>query len=95
VTAVCFELKSPACSRLAVIARRPLEFLPVVGFDGGELKVLLIQRDLAPFRGKWALPGGFVNMNDRLGAIGGSVEIDSRPGEGTRVIGRLPIYDTV
>jgi len=28
--------------------------------DEDELKVLLIQRDLAPFEGKWAIPGGFV-----------------------------------
>jgi signal transduction histidine kinase len=34
---------------------------------------------------------GFVNMNDRLGAIGGGVEISSRPGEGTRVTGRVPL----
>ena len=38
----------------------------VFGFDGGELKVLLIQRDLAPFRGKWALPGGFVQMDETI-----------------------------
>ena len=27
----------------------------VFGFDEGELKVALIQRDLEPFKGKWAL----------------------------------------
>ena len=31
----------------------------VFGFDEGELKVLLIQRALDPFKGRWALPGGF------------------------------------
>jgi signal transduction histidine kinase len=34
---------------------------------------------------------GFVNMGDRLGAFGGSVEVDSAPGSGTRVTGRLPV----
>ena len=34
---------------------------------------------------------GFVNMNDRLGAIGGAIEVESQPGAGTRVIGRVPI----
>ncbi len=33
---------------------------------------------------------GFVNMADRLGAIGGSVEVWSAPGLGTRVSGRIP-----
>ena len=33
----------------------------VFGFDGGELQVLLIRRGLAPFKDKWALPGGFVD----------------------------------
>jgi 8-oxo-dGTP diphosphatase len=30
------------------------------------LKVLLIQRAFPPFKGKWALPGGFVNINETL-----------------------------
>ncbi|HVS33611.1 MAG TPA: NUDIX domain-containing protein [Thermoanaerobaculia bacterium] len=38
----------------------------VFGFDEGDLKVLLVQRDLEPFRGKWALPGGFVRMEESL-----------------------------
>jgi len=33
---------------------------------------------------------GFVNMADRLGAIGGSVEVWSAPGSGTRITGRIP-----
>jgi 8-oxo-dGTP diphosphatase len=38
----------------------------VFGFDAGELKVLLIQRALEPFKGKWALPGGFVHVEETL-----------------------------
>jgi signal transduction histidine kinase len=34
---------------------------------------------------------GFVNMADRLGAIGGSVRWESGPGEGARVRGSLPL----
>ncbi|MCU1466838.1 MAG: two-component sensor histidine kinase [Actinomycetia bacterium] len=32
---------------------------------------------------------GFVNMADRLGAIGGSLEVDSAPGHGTRIRGHI------
>jgi 8-oxo-dGTP diphosphatase len=38
----------------------------VFGFDGGELKVLLIERGLEPFKEKWALPGGFVRVDEPL-----------------------------
>ena len=31
-----------------------------------QLKLLLIRRAYSPYRGKWALPGGFVNMNESL-----------------------------
>ena len=40
----------------------------VFGFDGGELQVLLIKRALPPFQGKWALPGGFVQVAETLDA---------------------------
>jgi len=38
----------------------------VFGFDGGELQVLLIRRGLPPFKDKWALPGGFVRVEETL-----------------------------
>ena len=38
----------------------------VFGFDEGELKLLLIQRGLEPFQGRWALPGGFVRVEETL-----------------------------
>jgi signal transduction histidine kinase len=34
---------------------------------------------------------GFVNMSDRVGAFGGSITVDSAPGKGTRISGRLPL----
>jgi 8-oxo-dGTP diphosphatase len=38
----------------------------VFGLDEEDLKVLLIRRDLEPFQGRWALPGGFVHMDESL-----------------------------
>jgi 8-oxo-dGTP diphosphatase len=39
----------------------------VFGLDAQqELKVMLIQRDIPPFQGQWAIPGGFVRMDETL-----------------------------
>src|SRR6266576_205475 len=38
----------------------------VFGFNETDLKLLLIQRRAEPFRGRWALPGGFVRMAETL-----------------------------
>ncbi|HET6247006.1 MAG TPA: NUDIX domain-containing protein [Tepidisphaeraceae bacterium] len=38
----------------------------VFGLDDADLKVLLIERGEPPFKGKWALPGGFVRMEESL-----------------------------
>ncbi len=35
-------------------------------FKRGELRVLLIKRNSDPFKNHWALPGGFVNKNEKL-----------------------------
>jgi signal transduction histidine kinase len=34
---------------------------------------------------------GLANLTDRLAAVGGTLTIDSRPGHGTRVTGRIPV----
>jgi 8-oxo-dGTP diphosphatase len=38
----------------------------VFGLDDRELKVMLIQRGVPPFEGQWALPGGFVLLDEPL-----------------------------
>ena len=50
----CYEYPRPAVTTDCVI----------FGYDEGELKVLLIERALDPFKGQWALPGGFMQMDE-------------------------------
>jgi len=38
----------------------------VFTFSGDKAKVLLINRGHEPFQGKWALPGGFIDMDEEL-----------------------------
>jgi len=40
----------------------------VFGHDGEALKLLLIRRGLEPFKGCWALPGGFVRTDETVDA---------------------------
>src|SRR4030042_7057845 len=39
----------------------------VFGFFAGKAKLLLVNRKRNPFKGKWCLPGGFVNLDEELG----------------------------
>lgn len=36
----------------------------IFGFDGSGLKVLLVERGIEPFKGKWAFPGGFMRIDE-------------------------------
>ncbi|TMM31218.1 NUDIX hydrolase [Polaribacter aestuariivivens] len=38
----------------------------VFGYEEGNISVLLIKRKYAPYKGKWAIPGGFVLNNESL-----------------------------
>jgi 8-oxo-dGTP diphosphatase len=40
----------------------------IFGFDGSEMKLLLIQRDFEPKRHQWSLMGGYVNDNESVDA---------------------------
>ncbi len=50
----CYDYPRPALTTDCVI----------FGFDENALKVLLIERKNEPFKGQWAFPGGFVNMDE-------------------------------
>jgi len=52
----CYEWPRPAVTVDCV----------VLGLDADDLKVLLIQRKLPPFQHTWALPGGFVRVDETL-----------------------------
>lgn len=47
----CYKYPHPAVTTDCVI----------FGFDGSNLKILLVQRGIDPYKGIWALPGGFLN----------------------------------
>jgi 8-oxo-dGTP diphosphatase len=40
--------------------------IAVFGFSAGKMKLLLVNRKNEPFKGKWALPGGFVDIDEEL-----------------------------
>lgn len=50
----CYEFWRPSVATDCVI----------FGFSAQQLKVLLIQRNVDPHKGKWALPGGFLREDD-------------------------------
>jgi signal transduction histidine kinase len=63
------------------------------GADGRDVVTFSVADDGAGFdpAGSATRGHGFVNMSDRLGAIGGTVEVDSALGRGTRVSGMVPL----
>ena len=50
----CYRYPHPAVTTDCVI----------FGFDGECLQVLLIERGIEPYKGKWAFPGGFLKMDE-------------------------------
>jgi 8-oxo-dGTP diphosphatase len=38
----------------------------IFGFDGTKLRVLLVERGIEPYKGRWAFPGGFLNMDETV-----------------------------
>ena len=52
----CYRYPHPAVTADCVI----------FGVRGSELHVLLIERGIEPFKGSWALPGGFMKINETI-----------------------------
>ena len=70
----------------------------IFGFDGTRLNVLLIERGIEPYKGRWAFPGGFLKM-DETALMGAKRELFEETGftipEGVEIheIGKVP-YQT-
>ena len=66
----CNGLRPALLSEMPYTYRYPRAALTVdcvvFGFDGTALRVLLIRRGQEPFKNRWALPGGFVEMDETL-----------------------------
>ena len=66
----------------------------VFGFDGKGLSVLLIERGIEPYKGKWALPGGFLRM-DETAEQGALRELFEETGVRDIYIEQLQAFSTV
>lgn len=52
----CYKYPHPAMTADCVI----------FGFDGQKLKLLLVERGVDPYKGCWALPGGFMKIDESI-----------------------------
>ncbi len=52
----CYDYPRPAVSSDCVL----------FGFDGKDLNILLIERGKEPYKGRWAFPGGFLNIDETV-----------------------------
>ncbi len=66
----------------------------VFGFDGVKLNVLLIERGGEPYKGCWALPGGFLNI-DEDAPTGARRELEEETGLQVNNIEQLAAFTTV
>jgi len=62
------RLRSPLKGKYVYDWHRPMVTVDaaVFAFFGNKPKLLLIRRGNEPFKGKWALPGGFIGIDEEL-----------------------------
>lgn len=73
---------------------RPMVTVDVVLFSGNGTKILLIRRDREPFKGKWALPGGFVGIDEEL-EHAATRELEEETGVKGVALEQLHTFDTL
>lgn len=66
----------------------------VVGFDGSQLKILLIERGIEPYKGMWALPGGFIQENETAEDCA-TRELKEETGLQVTTLKQLQLFSTV
>lgn len=66
----------------------------IFGFDGQQLKVLLVERGIEPYKGHWAFPGGFLKM-DETAEEGALRELKEETGLETAYIEQLGAFSDV
>ena len=59
--------------------------------EGGALVFEVADNGIGFDAAKTPLGAGLTNIRDRIGALGGTVQIFSRPAEGTRLAGMVPV----
>ena len=80
----CYKYPRPAVTADCVI----------LGFDKGGLSVLLVQRGSEPYKGCWAFPGGFLNM-DEDAETGAKRELNEETGFVTETIEQFGTFSSV
>lgn len=66
----------------------------IFGYDGKDLKVLLIERGIPPFKGMWAFPGGYLQM-DETALEGAKRELMEETGLETAYIEQFHTFSAV
>lgn len=73
---------------------RPAVTVDAILFKKGTNELLLIQRKKDPYAGKWALPGGFLEMNELL-VDGCRREVEEETGLQVKELTQFKTYDSI
>lgn len=71
-----------------------VDMVIVVEGDGREHEILLIQRGEPPFKGQWALPGGFLGIDEELHDAAAR-ELEEETGLTGIAMGQIGAYGTL